>query len=121
MKRKPHVSVIIPTYNSVEYLSETIESVLSQTFRDFQGVVIDDGSTDGTVKLLSSYREKIVVLTQQNKGIPAARNAGIKACSGELIAFLDHDDLWNPEKLQRQVDVFGCHPAIGICFTNYAP
>src|SRR4029450_5225599 len=99
MHKPPKVSVIIPTYNGAGFIGETIDSVLEQTYQDFELIVVDDGSTDETHKVLNSYGDKLKICSQANRGVTAARNAGIQAASGELIAFLDHDDLWEKEKL----------------------
>ena len=114
------VSVIIPTYNGAEFIEETIESVLTQTLPDIEIIVVNDGSTDDTTKLLEPFQPRIKVLSNPgNLGIPASRNVGIHAASGKYIGFLDHDDLWKPEKAARQVELFERHPEIGFCFTDY--
>jgi glycosyltransferase involved in cell wall biosynthesis len=89
-------SVIIPTYNRQELLRQTLESVLAQRFTDFEVMVVDDGSTDGTVDYLRSFGDRVRVITQQNRGAGAARNAGAAAAKGVYLAFLDSDDLWFP-------------------------
>jgi glycosyltransferase involved in cell wall biosynthesis len=99
----PRVSIVIPTYNRAWTLAEAIDSVLGQTFASFEIIVVDDGSTDGTARLLQRYGSAVRVLRQINQGVSAARNAGIRSARGELIALLDSDDLWRPEKLARQV------------------
>ena len=99
----PLVSVIIPTYNYARYLSEAIDSVLGQTFKDLEIVVVDDGSTDETLDVLSKFQGLIVNIYQENAGQSVARNNGIRNSSGSLLAFLDADDFWEPEKLQKQV------------------
>ena len=114
------VSVIIPSYNSAAYLPEAIESVLAQSYRPLEIIVIDDGSTDNTREQLQPYLTKISYLYQANQGVSAARNAGIRRASGELIAFLDADDTWAPEKLARQVEAFRPHPEAGVCFTDFS-
>jgi glycosyltransferase involved in cell wall biosynthesis len=103
---KPLVSVIIPTYNRGWIIKEAIDSVLDQDFRDYELIVVDDGSNDNTREILDAYRKEITVLQQSNKGVSAARNSGIAAASGQLIAFLDSDDLWLPGKLSSQVKFF---------------
>jgi glycosyltransferase involved in cell wall biosynthesis len=107
---KPLVSVIIPTYNRGWIVQEAIDSVLNQDFTDYELIVVDDGSDDDTAMILAGYGESISVLHQPNKGVSAARNHGIAAASGQLIAFLDSDDLWLPRKLSTQVKFFKDHP-----------
>ncbi len=116
--RNKRVSVIIPSYNREWIIREAIDSVLNQKYRNFELIVVDDGSTDNTVKILSSYRDKITVIRQENKGVSAARNRGIKKASGHLIAFLDSDDLWLPYKLEKQVEFFNSNPDALICQTE---
>lgn len=114
----PRVSVIIPTYNRGRMLKEAIDSVLGQDYPHFDLVVVDDGSTDATAELLKTYGQDLVVIRQPNRGVSAARNAGIAAASGRYIAFLDSDDLWLPQKLTRQVQFFNLHPEALICQTE---
>jgi glycosyltransferase involved in cell wall biosynthesis len=92
--------------------------VLAQDFDDFELIVVDDGSTDDTPQILDSYGQAITVLRQPNQGVSAARNYGIEHASGELVAFLDSDDLWLPQKLSRQVDFFHSTPQALICQTE---
>jgi glycosyltransferase involved in cell wall biosynthesis len=108
--KRPLVSVIIPTYNRDWVVKEAIDSVLEQDFNDYELIVVDDGSDDNTPAILRAYGNKITVLHQPNKGVSAARNRGIAAASGRLIAFLDSDDLWLPRKLSAQVKFFKDHP-----------
>ena len=112
--KQPLVSVIIPTYNRAWVLKEAIDSVLAQEFKDFELIVVDDGSTDNTGKILGSYEQDIIVLRQSHKGVSAARNRGIAEAAGRLVAFLDSDDLWLPRKLTSQVDFFSSNPAAVI-------
>ncbi len=112
------ISVVIPTYNRASFFKEAIDSVLSQTFRDFELIVVDDGSTDETPELLLSYGNKIKVIKKANKGPSAARNRGIKTAKGEWIAFLDSDDVWKPDKLEKQVQFIKDNPDIKICQTE---
>jgi glycosyltransferase involved in cell wall biosynthesis len=112
------VSVIIPTYNRGWILKEAIDSVSAQDYKDFELIVVDDGSTDNTSEILASYENDIKVLFQENKGVSAARNRGITEASGQLIAFLDSDDLWLPRKLYTQVDFFNQMPDALICQTE---
>ena len=115
---KPLVTVLIPTYNRGWVLKEAIDSVLSQDFEDFELIVVDDGSTDNTQDILDGYDRDIMVLRQDNRGVSAARNAGIASASGRFIAFLDSDDLWLPGKLASQVDFFNSNPEALICQTE---
>jgi glycosyltransferase involved in cell wall biosynthesis len=114
----PLVSVVIPTYNRGWILKEAIDSVLAQDFGDYELIVVDDGSTDGTFSLLDSYGGTILVIRQENRGVSAARNRGIAAASGRCIAFLDSDDLWLPGKLGVQFDFFLRNPDASICQTE---
>jgi len=115
---KPSVSVIIPTYNRGWTLRAAVDSVLAQTYRDFELIVVDDGSTDDTVEILPSYGPDIQVLRQANAGVSAARNTGVRSAKGAFIAFLDSDDRWFPDKLGVQVDFFASHPEAVICQTE---
>ncbi len=113
MKRRtkfPLVSVIIPTYNRGGVIQEAIDSVLDQDFRDYELIVVDDGSDDNTPAILAAYGKKFTVMDQSNTGVSAARNRGIAAAAGQLIAFLDSDDLWLPQKLSTQVKFFQDNP-----------
>lgn len=101
--RSPLVSVVIPAHNAEKYLSETLASVRRQTFSDYEVLIIDDGSTDLTAEIASSY-DGVRLLAQNNQGAAAARNAGIKAALGVYVAFLDADDLWLPTKLEKQAE-----------------
>lgn len=99
------VSVVIPTYNRADYVNCAIDSVLNQTYSNVEVIVVDDGSTDQTKKILQPYMSNIRYLYQDNSGVSAARNTGIKIANGEWVAFLDSDDLWLPEKLNRQMKI----------------
>jgi glycosyltransferase involved in cell wall biosynthesis len=101
----PLVSAIIPTYNRANTIREAVDSVLGQTYPDIEVVVVDDGSTDDTQARLKPYGDRIRVVTQSNAGPAAARNRGMAASRGELIAFLDSDDIWLPAKIARQVNL----------------
>lgn len=96
----PFFSVIIPTYNRASLLKEALDSVFSQTFSDYEVIVVDDGSTDETLEILKSYGDKIQALTQKNSGPGAARNLGAEIAKGEYLAFLDSDDVWLPWALE---------------------
>lgn len=110
------VSVIIPTYNCAQYICQAVDSVLAQTYHDFELVVVDDGSTDDTKELLMRYDKHLTYIYQENKGMTAARNTGIKNSSGEYIAFLDSDDIWLPNKLERQVKLLDESPEVGLVY-----
>ena len=112
------VSVVIPTFNRAWCLQDAVDSVQAQTFRDFEVIVVDDGSTDETAAMASTWEAPIRFLQQRNKGVSAARNAGIHAARGHFLAFLDSDDLWRPEKLARQVAFFDAQPEALICQTE---
>ena len=112
------ISVIIPTFNRASLLKKAIESVLSQTYKDFELIVIDDGSSDETPSLISSYASSIKYIKQNNKGPAGARNVGIKNSSGEFVAFLDSDDWWDKEKLQIQIDKMRKNPKYLISHTK---
>lgn len=114
----PQVSVIIPTFNRAWAVGRAIDSVLSQDYPNFELIVVDDGSTDPTRDLLSAYTDRIVCIYQSNQGVSAARNRGIAAASGDLIAFLDSDDYWLTDKLSRQVGFFNGRPGALICQTE---
>ncbi len=115
----PEVSVIIPTYNSARYLTAAVESVLDQSFRDFEILVIDDGSTDHTEQAMASYGSPVRYIRQQNSGVAAARNHGIRESRGRYIAFLDADDTWLPHKLERQLGELVTRPDYRACFSAF--
>ena len=114
----PTVSVIIPAYNAAWCVGKAIDSVLDQDFRDFEVIVVNDGSTDDTAAVLATYGEAIRVVHQANGGMSNARNAGIHVAKGEFVAFLDSDDWWLPGKLSRQLKLMRNNPEIG--FTSCA-
>jgi glycosyltransferase involved in cell wall biosynthesis len=109
----PFVSVIIPTFNRLELLKETVASVRNQTFRDFEIIVVNDGSSDGTAEWLDSQPD-ILALNQKNSGIAASRNNGARVSRGRWLAFLDHDDLWAPEKLAVQAEFVKGNPDVAL-------
>ena len=117
-QQNPLVSAIIPTFNRGWIIAEAVESILDQNYPNIETIVVDDGSTDDTAKKLSPYLDRITYLKQENKGVSAARNLGIKKSSGNLIAFLDSDDLWTKEKISCQVDFFQTNPEAMICQTD---
>jgi len=121
MTGMPGVSVIIPTYNAARYLPEALESVMGQTYKDIEVIVIDDGSTDDTGEIVQSYRardRRIRYCLQDNSGPAAARNHGMREANGDYIAFLDADDLWMPRKLEKQVTVLDRDVRIGFIYCD---
>jgi glycosyltransferase involved in cell wall biosynthesis len=118
----PNVSVIIPTYNRAFIVKQSVDSVLQQTFGDYEIIVVDDGSTDNTGDVLKPYGDKIHYDYKKNGGISSARNRGLEIAAGDYIAFLDSDDFWKPEKLEKQMAFFREHPEYGMvatrCLTN---
>ena len=116
-EERPLVSVIIPVYNGARFLRAALESVFAQTYRPIEVIVVDDGSVDDSAAIAQSFAE-VHHLHQSNQGVAAARNNGIEAASGEFYAFLDQDDLWTPEKLERQVDYLLSHPELGYTLTQ---
>ena len=120
MADHPRVSVIIPAYNSAAYTVETVESVLAQTYRNLEVIVVDDGSTDHTREALAPYADRIHYVYKDNGGACSARNEGIRRASGEYIACLDCDDLWLPEKLEHSLPVLEQDPTMGfVCSPCY--
>lgn len=110
----PKVSIIIPTYNHAEYVTRAINSALAQTYKNFEIIIVDDGSTDNTREVLTPYMDKIKYICQENKGPAGARNTGIKNSSGEYLQFLDADDELLPRKLEFQMGIMEKHPEINI-------
>ncbi len=113
------ISVVIPAYNAAPFIRRTIDSVLAQTYEDYEVIVVDDGSKDKTERVVGEYGGKVRCIRQENGGDGAARNTGIKAAAGDWIAFLDHDDEWIPEKLEKQVAYLEKHPELHWCGTNF--
>lgn len=118
MTKVPIVSVVIPAFNAAWCVTRAIDSVLVQDFRNFEVIVVDDGSTDDTAAVLLAYGDAIRVVHQANGGMSSARNAGIRESQGEFIAFLDADDWWLPTKLNRQVDLMRTRPELGFSSTT---
>lgn len=114
----PKVSVIIPTYNRAALIARALDSVLAQTYKDFDIVVIDDGSVDNTHEVIKPYLARIKYVQQKNGGISVARNRGIQESTGQYIAFLDSDDYWAPEKLQLQVEILDRDAKVGIVYVR---
>lgn len=124
VKDKPTVSVIIPTYNRVHLIGGAIQSVLDQSYKDFEIIVVDDGSTDNTEEVIKEFQEQdkriVYIRHEKNKGAAAARNTGIKAARGKYIGFQDSDDEWFPEKLEKQIKIFeNASPEVGVVYTSF--
>lgn len=111
------VSCIVPVFNGERYLGEALESILAQTYRPIEIIVVDDGSTDTTPAVAACYQDRIRYVRQDNAGAPSARNLGLSLSSGEFVAFLDADDLWRSEKLERQMRRFDVRPELELCVT----
>jgi glycosyltransferase involved in cell wall biosynthesis len=114
----PRVSVIIPAFNGEKYIGETIQSILAQTHRPLEVLVVDDGSTDRTAEIVQRFGEPVRYIRQENAGTAAARNRAVAESRGEFIALLDQDDLWVPHKLERQMPRFAEDPRIGLVFAG---
>lgn len=114
----PLVSVIIPVYNRRDMLCQAVESVLAQSYENLELIVVDDGSTENVPAVLAAHADTVTLLTRENRGVSAARNFGVSRSRGKYVAFLDSDDLWLPEKLNRQVAYLEANPEIHICQTE---
>ncbi len=121
---QPAISIVIPAYNRAALLPRAIESVISQTFREWEIVLVDDGSTDGTPDLAKNYQQRLgdrlLFLRQANTGASAARNRGIGVSRGRFVCFLDSDDEFLPHKLSRQLELFERRPELGFVYSDYA-
>lgn len=115
----PAVSVIIPTYNCERYIAETIDSILDQSFKDIELIVVDDGSTDRTPEIVAAYGSRVRLVVQENARVCAARNRGINEAAGQYICLLDHDDYWFPHKLEQQVNLLEAHPETGVVYSEF--
>src|SRR5262245_11344519 len=114
----PLVSTIIPSYNRAGFVIAAVESALAQTYEKQEIIVIDDGSTDQTKQRLERYAKKIRYVYQENQVVAAARNTGVRVSRGEWFAFLDADDLWSPDKLERQLECINQKSEVGLVHTN---
>src|SRR5574338_867068 len=114
----PTISVILPVYNGEKTIQETIESVLQQTFEDFELIIINDGSQDATLHQVSTLSDaRIKVFSYPNAGVSASRNRGIAQAEGEYIAFIDADDLWTPDKLGAQFKTLQTNPQVAVAYS----
>ena len=114
----PVIRCIVPVFNGERYLKEALDSIRAQTYRPLEIIVADDGSTDGTAAVVARYGAEVRYLSQPNAGPAAAQNLGLNAAWGEFVGFLDHDDLWHPEKLARQMARFRDRPELDLCVTH---
>ena len=115
----PIVSIIIPTFNCELYIAETIASVLGQSFKDIELIVVDDGSTDATREIVASFGGPVRLVTQSNAGVCVARNRGIREAAGKYICLMDHDDYWFAHKLARQVGLLERQPETGVVYSSF--
>ena len=116
---QPIVSIIIASYNCAAYIAETISSVLAQSLKDIEIIVVDDGSSDDTPKIVNSFGAPVRLLTQPNAGVCVARNRGIREARGQFICLMDHDDYWFPDKLAHQVRMLKDHPEVGVVYSAF--
>jgi glycosyltransferase involved in cell wall biosynthesis len=122
LTQHPLVSVIIPVYNGERYLEQTIQSVITQTENRWEIIIVNDGSTDASQKILDAQqavlKERCHIITSQNKGVSCARNTAVRFSTGKYIAFLDQDDLWHSEKLDKQIQVLSDNTSIDLIYSN---
>jgi len=116
----PRISVIIPAYNAAATIAGTLDSVIGQTLQDFEIICVDDGSTDGTLSIVREYCPRVRLIEQVNSGPAAARNNGARNSSGEYLAFLDADDVWTPQFLERGVTALDADPPLSLVYCNCA-
>lgn len=116
---QPIVSIIIASYNCAAYIAETIGSVLAQSLKDVEIIVVDDGSSDDTPRIVSAFGAPVRLLTQPNSGVCVARNRGIREARGRYICLMDHDDYWFPDKLENQVRMLEYHPEAGVVYSAF--
>jgi glycosyltransferase involved in cell wall biosynthesis len=115
---QPLISCIVPVFNGERYLAQALDSIITQSYKPLEIIVADDGSSDGTAGIVAAYGKRVRYLSQSNKGPAAARNLGISAARGDFVAFLDADDLWHREKLERQMARFTADPELNYCVTH---
>ena len=114
----PLVTCIVPVFNGERFLRESLDSILAQTYSPIEVIVVDDGSTDGTAAVAENFAPSVRCVRQANAGAPRARNCGLREARGEFITFLDADDLWHPEKTERQAARFAARPELDFCATQ---
>ncbi|MBW4574226.1 MAG: glycosyltransferase [Aphanothece sp. CMT-3BRIN-NPC111] len=114
----PSVSVIITTYQRASLVTQAIKSVLAQSYKDYEIIVVNDGSTDNTAEVLNKFQDKIKIIHQNNKGLSFARNIAIQNSQGQYIAFLDDDDVWLPTKLEKQIALLEANNKIGLIYSD---
>ncbi|HBG61917.1 MAG: hypothetical protein A2Y03_09700 [Omnitrophica WOR_2 bacterium GWF2_38_59] len=117
--KKPLISIILPTYNGEKYVEEALNSIFNQSFSDYEIIVIDNGSKDSTLEILSKYTKKITILKESQPGVSFARNKGIKASKGKYIAFIDQDDIWHRDKLLEQKQLLASDLGVGMVGSGY--
>ena len=115
---QPRVSVVIPAYNAEAFIQRTLASVLGQEYAELEVLVVDDGSTDDTPDIVETFRDQVRLIRQANSGVAVARNRGIAEARGEFVAFLDHDDVWYPQKLGLQVALLDARKDVGLVYAN---
>ncbi len=114
---EPLVSVIIPNYNYGHFLQESIDSVLNQSYKNIEVIVVDDGSTDNSTKIIEAYSQRVMLISQENSGVSAARNHGMRFAKGDFVCFLDADDSWEPNKISSQISKFN-DLEIGVVYSS---
>jgi glycosyltransferase involved in cell wall biosynthesis len=118
----PLVSIVIPAFNAAQTVAQTLESLRAQTHENFEAIIVDDGSTDDTATIVRKFCDvdsRFIFAPKPHSGLPGTRNAGIGIARGEFVAFLDADDVWLPEKLTRQMDLFRVDSRVNLAFTNF--
>jgi len=121
---RPTVSIIVPAFRAAEHIARAIDSVIAQTYRDWELIVVNDGGNDGTAAVVERYKDqlgdRLIYLEQGHSGCCVARNTGIEAARGRFLAFLDADDEYRPDKLERQMSLFGLRPDLGLVFCDFS-
>jgi len=115
----PIVSIVIPTYNSAEFIVKALDSVFAQSYQDFEIIIVDDGSTDSTRRVLIPYSDSIRYYYQDNQGVAAARNKGLKEARCDFVAFLDSDDVWDRNNLEAKMEILTAHDEMGAIFSDF--